>query len=237
VSASTDNGPAAPQIIPRPPSSEPGPPAPWEALAPQDRAGLSIERVRAALEGPIDLDARPPLEHESAVLAALFDEAGESRIVLTRRAATLRSHRSEVSFPGGRVEPGETLIEAALREAHEEVALDPRSVRVIGTLTPLQTFSSRAFIRPFIGILPQRPTLRANPFEVERAFDVALADLIAPGVYRSERWGMGDVARLMHFFDLPGDIVWGATGRLLWELLARVTGTMPATGVDDQPLP
>jgi len=171
------------------------------------------------------------------VLAALFDEEGESRVVLTRRASTMRSHRSEVSFPGGRVEAGETLVGAALRESNEEVGLDPRDVEVIGELTPLTTFSSGALIQPFVGFLPGRPLLRANPNEVELAFDVALAELLADGIHRSERWAFGDVRRDIHFFDLPGDIVWGATARMLWELLSRVTGTVPDPRPEDGPLP
>jgi 8-oxo-dGTP pyrophosphatase MutT (NUDIX family) len=188
--------------------------------------GLGLDTVRAALSGPVDLDRRPDdrdgLRH-SAVLAPLFEEAGETRIVLTRRASTLSSHQSEVSFPGGRVDPGESLVAAALREAWEEIALDPALVEVIGELTPLTTYTSSSFVNPFVGILPGRPALRANPTEVEVVFDVALADLLADGVHRSEEWGFEGVNRELQFFELPGDIVWGATGRLLWELLDKVT--------------
>jgi 8-oxo-dGTP pyrophosphatase MutT (NUDIX family) len=223
-----------PQIIPTPPSAQPGPPAPWERLPAAERAGWTLARLRPALTDDVDLEALRTGHgpRESAVLALLFEEAGETRIVLTRRAATLRSHRSEVSFPGGRVESGELLVDAAKREAWEEVGIAPAQVEVIGTLTPLQTFSSASAIRPFIGVLPGRPQLRVNPYEVERAFDVALADLLVPGVHRCERWGLGEVSRDMHFFDLPGDIVWGATGRLLFELLVRVTGTGDASSLD-----
>jgi len=225
-----------PQVIPRPPGARPGTPAPWEGLAAGRRSGLALDRVRHALQSGFDRE-RTAAPRESAVLAALFDESGETRVVLTRRSSTLRSHRSEVSFPGGRVEEGETLVAAALREAWEEVALDPGTVEVIGMLSALTTVSSRALIQPFIGVLASRPSLRANPHEVERAFDVALADLLADGVYRSERWGFGGGVHDMHFFELPGDIVWGATGRMLWELLGRVTGTVVHPGPEGGPLP
>ncbi len=179
----------------------------------------------AALRTPVDLarTAAPgdPRRH-SAVLAALFEEDGETRVVLTRRAATLSSHQSEVAFPGGRVEAGEPFASAALREAWEEVRLEPGSVVVIGELTPMLTYTSSSFVNPFVGVLAGRPELRANPTEVEVVFDVALADLLADGVYRAERWGL-DEERELHFFELPGDIVWGATGRLLVELLVRAT--------------
>jgi 8-oxo-dGTP pyrophosphatase MutT (NUDIX family) len=223
-----------PQKIPRPPGAEPGPPAPWVSLPSGRRSGFTIDRVRAALTTPFDPDARPgrPEDGEprqSSVLAALFDEAGEARMVLTRRASHLRNHRSEVSFPGGAVDPGETLVGAALREAWEEVGLAPDSVEVIGMLSPIVTFSSRALINPFVGLLPARPSLQANPAEVERAFDVSLSDLLLTGVHRSERWHFGGEPRDMYFFELPGDIVWGATARLIWELLLRVTGSAPDT--------
>ena len=162
------------------------------------------------------------------MLAALFEEGGETRVVLTRRASTLRNHRSEVSFPGGRVEEGESLTGAALREAWEEIALDPGSVEIIGTLTPITTISSQALIHPFVGVLPARPQLQANPAEVELAFDVSLAHLLADGVHHSERWNVEGIRPELHFFDLGTDIVWGATARLLWELLMRVTATASA---------
>jgi len=236
--------PPPPQRIPRPPSARPGPAAPW-ALVPRDgRTGLVLDRVRAALTTtPVEPPggAPPPAlagaPRPSAVLAPLFEETGETRVLLTRRASTLRNHQSEVSFPGGRVDGGETLAEAALREAWEEVGIEPATVTLVGRLSPLMTFSSGALITPFVGVLPGRPPLRVNAAEVERAFDVALADLLAPGVYHAERWEIGGAARNLHFFDLPGDIVWGATGRMLWELLARVTGTVTELGPEDGPLP
>jgi 8-oxo-dGTP pyrophosphatase MutT (NUDIX family) len=198
------------------------------ALPPDRRRGLRLEAVRAALSGPVDPERLPDAadgRRHSAVLAPLFEEAGETRVVLTRRASTLSSHRSEVSFPGGRVDPGESLVAAALREAWEEVALDPALVEVVGALTPLTTYSSASFVNPFVGVLPVRPELRANPAEVEVVFDVALADLLVDGVHRSEEWGFDGENRELQFFDLPGDIVWGATGRLLWEMLVRVTAS------------
>jgi len=178
--------------------------------------------VRAALTTGVDQKAVRGSEPQSAVLVALFEEDGETRVVLTRRSPLLRFHRHEVSFPGGRVEPGEGLVAAALREAFEEVGLEPAAVEVIGTLAPLTTVSSRALITPFVGLLKGRPRLVANPAEVERVFDVALADLLADGVHSSERWERLGSEFELHFFALPGDIVWGATGRMLTDLLERV---------------
>jgi 8-oxo-dGTP pyrophosphatase MutT (NUDIX family) len=217
------------------------------------RRGLSIARLRPALEAHrvaldsaerVTFDAIPGVRAPAGVLVPLFEEHGEARVVLTRRAAHLRTHTGEVSFPGGRLEPGESPEDGARREALEEVGLDPASVETIGRLSPLSTFSSGATITPVVGLLPGRPTLRANPAEVEHVFDVALAELAADGVFSEERWHLPErVARRalpgrpdsadarlepgwfpMWFFDLPDDTIWGATARMLVELLRLALG-------------
>ena len=190
-----------------------------------------MERVRAALrlgdpttaETVARLEADP--KGEAGVLVPLFEEAGETRVVLTRRAAHLRSHTGQVAFPGGRLEPGEDAVAGALREAHEEIGLDPGEVEVLGQLAPLATVSSGSRIMPFVGALARRPHLSPNPAEVARIFDVSLAELVSDGIYREERWdlpGQGD--RPMHFFELEDETIWGATARILMELLELVVG-------------
>lgn len=159
----------------------------------------------------------------AAVLVPLFEEDGETFVILTRRSSRLRSHTGEVSFPGGRVDPGEARLAAALREAAEEVGLDPAAVEIIGELSPLSTMSSRAAITPFVGVLSERPRLAPNPAEVERVFDVSLAELASEEVYHEELWELAEMGvREMNFFELVGDTVWGATARMLRELLELV---------------
>jgi 8-oxo-dGTP pyrophosphatase MutT (NUDIX family) len=189
---------------------------------------VTLQQVRDAVAGHPDLphfieDEGP----NSAVLAALWEEEGEARILLTRRTPWLRSHSGQVAFPGGRVEPDETLAEAALRESQEEVGLDPSSVELIGRLSRMHTISSGAGIHPFVGILGERPVLDPNPDEVDRAFDVALGELMADGVYHEEIWGVGEVERPIYFFDVAGETVWGATARMLVELVLLVIGRRP----------
>jgi 8-oxo-dGTP pyrophosphatase MutT (NUDIX family) len=278
------------QIIPRPPGALPGGPAPWASLDPQRRKGLSIERVVAALKLHMDTaalepqaDPAPPpsvsvlpellLQAQrapSAVLVAMFEESGETRVILTRRSKALRFHQGEVSFPGGRCDPGESLTECALREAREETGLDPDGVSVVGQLSPLATFSSQSLVTPVVGVLDSRPSVRANPTEVDRVLDVSLAMLASDRVFREERWrladrpgfgrrspvtrsegtgsrdpasvgpasvgaasvgaasvgpasfGVGEGWYPVWFFELPGDTVWGATARILVELLTAV---------------
>jgi 8-oxo-dGTP pyrophosphatase MutT (NUDIX family) len=144
-------------------------------------------------------------------------------VVLTRRSSALRSHSHQVSFPGGRVEEGETLLATAIREAGEEVGIKASDVEVIGRLSPLRTVVSPAPITPFVAVLPSRPHLDPNPREVERAFTAPLRELCGPDVHRQELWDYpGEPNRLIDFFELPGDTVWGATARMLSELLDLV---------------
>jgi 8-oxo-dGTP pyrophosphatase MutT (NUDIX family) len=235
-----DRHPPPPQRIPRPDNAQPGLPSPWATLPVAQRVGWSLERVRAAFADESSLDGAVvgDGERQAAVLVALFEEDGETRVVLTRRASTLRSHTGEVSFPGGQAEPGEVLVDAALREAWEEIALAPSSVEVIAALGSLRTISSSALITPFVGLLAGRPKLTASPLEVERLFDVSLAELLVDGVHHSEIWRREDFEIELQFFDLPGDIVWGATARVLTELLSRLTGVaLPLAVRTGQPPP
>lgn len=218
------------QFIPRPAAAHPGRPAPWAALEPAERV-VTLDRVRAALDRA-GSPRRSPLEgtgvRASAVLAPLYESRGQVFVVLTRRAQHLRSHRGEVSFPGGGQEGDEDLLTTALREAHEEVALDRGSVEIIGELDHLETVTSRSYIVPYVGVLPGRPDLEANPHEVELILHVALDDLLADGVFREERWGLPPLDRPLMFFEIVGDTIWGATAAMLRDLLALATRTDPA---------
>jgi 8-oxo-dGTP pyrophosphatase MutT (NUDIX family) len=223
------------------------------------RARIGIDRVLASLGalgqyGPVPADAgadralrstvlvneaNAPLVRRvnAAVLAVLFEEKGESRLVLTRRSSAMRTHRGEVSFPGGRIDAGEDPTTAALREAHEEIALDPTSVTQVGWLHPILTMVSGSLIMPVLATAAARPRLVASPHEVDRVFDVAVAELADPEVFHEERWtipgraipGSPDDSFPVWFFEVSGEMVWGATARMLHELLSIVlTG---ATGI------
>lgn len=219
------------QELPRPAEVRPGRASPpWSRnrlrrLRPED---VLAALVRAAAEpSPSQPWGLPPLDdprlRPSAVLVPLVEPSEPSEgfsLVLTRRARHLGRHAGEVAFPGGRVEPGETPAEAALREASEEVGLDPGSCRIVGTLPGLATYSSRAGIEPFVALLGQGPVLEARPAEVERIFVVPLAELAGPEVFAEEIWSVparGEV--VMPMFRLGEDLVWGATARLVVELL------------------
>jgi 8-oxo-dGTP pyrophosphatase MutT (NUDIX family) len=215
------------QISPRPSSWQLGAPAPWAGAALP--AAIDLDRLAAtiAARGP----GRPmPVEfpggRRSAVLIALFPGERGAEVVLTRRSQGLRNHRGEISFPGGRLDPGETPVDAALREAHEEVALDPALVTVVGELDQIATMVSHSLIVPVVGTLDRRPQLRASAGEVDRILTAPLVDLLDAEVYREERWGLAPLDRAIHFFELEDETVWGATGRILVQLLAIATGVL-----------
>lgn len=165
---------------------------------------------------------RPAVSDPSAVLVPLYpddDRAGETRVILTRRSRNLRLHAGEVSFPGGRMEPGESPPETALRESHEEIGLDPARVEIIGGLEPLSTRSSASLILPLVGRIPDRPELTPNPDEVAAILDLSLLSLTEDGVHHSELWPWEGRMRTIHFFEVPGDTIWGATAGLIHQLL------------------
>lgn len=232
------------QKIPRPYNARPGAPAPWANL-PADRRRPQVGDVRAALSalGPARPSARAlvdgPLRagRPSAVLAPLYDDqvgpGSEAHVVLTRRTWGLRTHQGEVSFPGGRVEPGEQPVDGARREAQEEIGLDPAAVEIIGELDHLATVSSGSFIVPYVGVLPGRPHTVPSPAEVEAVLHVPLAELLDPAIFREEIWTFpGGHAQPITFFELVGDTVWGATAALLRQLLGIVTGTLGRGDLD-----
>lgn len=208
-------------MIPRPQAAEPGGPPPW---AP--RRGITVGTVLAALARAgrgLEHVPHDDLPGRSAVLVALFEEDGEARVVLTRRAASLRTHRGQVSFPGGRIDPGEDAVSAALREAREEVGLDPGLVRPVGCLRPASAFSTGVPITPVVGVLARRPLLVPSPAEVDRVFDVSLADLAS--ACRQEWWTEPGRPRFaMYVFSVDGETVWGATARMLVDLLGTILG-------------
>ncbi len=215
------------QVIPRPASIRPGAPPPWAELAVPDRH-LTLGRVReafASAPAPLPSPLEPTGVRASAVLAALYEADDQVHVVLTRRAQHMRSHRGEVSFPGGGQDPGEDLRTTARREAHEEIGLDPAVVEIIGELDHLQTIVGQSFIAPFVALLPERPELVANPAEVELILHVPIVDLLDPAIFREERWGIPPMEFAVQFFEVPGDTIWGATGRMLRNLLGVLTGT------------
>jgi 8-oxo-dGTP pyrophosphatase MutT (NUDIX family) len=171
-----------------------------------------------------------PREYEkiSAVLALLAPGEHGAEILLTRRSTKLSNHQGEMSFPGGRVDSGESIVEAALRETHEEVGVPAQLVTVHAELSPLSTFVSRSYIVPVLATVHEKPELLMSPYEVERAIWVPLVELVRADTFSWEWWNFDRVEfsgdRPMFFFHLDDETIWGATARILHELLCVIHG-------------
>ena len=118
-------------------------------------------------------------------------------------------------------------MSTALREAAEEITLDVSKVVVLGELDHLSTVTRRAYIVPVVALLEERPDLVASEAEVEEVLHVSVAELLHPEVYREERWGAAPDGRPVHFFELYGDTIWGATAAMLRQLLLLSLGHDP----------
>lgn len=191
----------------------------------------AIVDALASRGAPEVIGAVPDDARASAVLCLLYEEDDDVYVVLTRRSPTMRQHAHEVSFPGGRREPEDPdLWSTAVREAVEEVALDPASIKRVGVLDSFVTVGSRTLVTPYVAVTGARPELVAAPAEVESIRHVALSELLLDEVWREEIWPMRHlgVERAITFFELVDDTVWGATGAILRQLLAIATGTDPS---------
>ncbi len=156
---------------------------------------------------------------KAAVLALIYPRDGAPHLVLIRRTSTVLHHKDQIGLPGGQVEAGETLEQAALREAREEIGIDPGSVRVLGPLTPLYVFPSHFCVHPLVGISNLSPNFLPFPGEVAGIIEAPLALLLDPGTVRREVWNIRGVDREVPFFAVGPDKVWGATAMILAELL------------------
>jgi mutator protein MutT len=155
-------------------------------------------------------------------LVPLFVANDEPHVLLTRRSSTLSTHAGQIAFPGGRLEPGETSMQAALRETHEEIGVDARHAHVVAELTAHRTISSTSHIVPHVVRLPNAPAEFAINSEVERVFSVALTELIRPDTFAQEHWVFADREVVVPMFYLDDETVWGATARMLQDLLLLV---------------
>jgi 8-oxo-dGTP pyrophosphatase MutT (NUDIX family) len=155
------------------------------------------------------------------VLVPLFLGAdGDLHVVLTRRREDLRRHAGEVSFPGGRQDEGEDLRTTALREAEEEIGLPPADVELLGALQPTPTIATNYAVYPFVGLIEPGREWKLSAREVAGVLELSLADLRAGFARR------GLVRRGIPFrtdtYVVGEDLIWGATARILGDLLRRV---------------
>ena len=155
----------------------------------------------------------------AAGLLLLYPGERGPSVPLTVRASGLRRHAGQVSLPGGATDPGETLAQAALREAHEEIGVDPARVRILGELTPVHVLVSGFTLHPIVGITDERPSFTLAAHEVEEVIEVSVGDLQDASAIRQGTRTREGIAIEYPYFDLMGHQVWGATAMILGEFI------------------
>lgn len=156
----------------------------------------------------------------AAALLLLYPRQERPHLLLTQRHADLPAHAGQVSLPGGAVEPGESYVDAALREAHEEVGLEPDRVTVLGPLSPLHIPASGFHLHPFVGVAEALGRLAPSDVEVARVLEVPLAELATGRHLEVETWELRNGTAEVPFFRVGDLHLWGATAMVLAELLA-----------------
>ncbi len=158
----------------------------------------------------------------AAVLLVLVHARGEAALLLTERSHLVEHHKGQISLPGGVVESGESPLDAALRETGEEIGVRAQDVTVLGALDEEETVVSGFMLTPFVASIPYPYPLRVSSAEVHRVIEVPIRSLLDPQNVRTELWDREGVPRVIHFYTVGADVVWGATGRIIAQFLGRV---------------
>lgn len=164
------------------------------------------------------LEEGPPGADRAAVLVPFVETPDGWSIVFTRRAEDLAMHSGEISFPGGRLDPGENPRDAALREAQEEIGIDPEKVEILGRLPGTFTLVSNYLIEPWVGVLVN-DHFSPNPKEIAEVIVASLDDLRASGTRREQRFIRAGVMASNPAYDVGPNTIWGATARILTDLI------------------
>jgi 8-oxo-dGTP pyrophosphatase MutT (NUDIX family) len=157
---------------------------------------------------------------EAAVLVPMHGWPDNPGLVFTERRSDLKRHAGEISFPGGRRDEGEELIDTALREAEEEIGLSRDNVEVVGALPPIGTFVTNYKVSPFVGLIEEGMRFEPNPAEVQSVLVASLDDLAA--AYERRRLVRRGVPIKTDTYLVADKLIWGATARILAELFGRL---------------
>ncbi len=180
-----------------------------QTLAARTRARLIDRPRRVVPPGPLI---------RAAVLVPIVDR-GEAHLVFIQRSDRVQ-HAGQISFPGGRIDPDDADdLHAALREAHEEVALPPTSVEPLGVLDDTETFATQYVITPWVGLVHGAVAWQPDAHEVDRVIEVPVGALLARGCFRVEQWERAGIVRDVYFYDYGDTTIWGATARILKQYL------------------
>jgi 8-oxo-dGTP pyrophosphatase MutT (NUDIX family) len=174
------------------------------------RARLAARERRVVVGGPLV---------KAAVLVPIVDR-GEPFLVFAKRTERVGTHRGQISFPGGRVDPGDAgFLEAALRESEEEIGLPRAAVEPLGALDDTETVATPFIITPWVGVVRQPVAWQPDGHEIEKVIEVPLAALRDHANLRVEYRERGGVTHEVLFWDYQGETIWGATARILKQYL------------------
>jgi len=189
------------------------------SIAERLRLALSVPALEAPLQGDLP-ELRAQAEVEAAVLIAVTDRP-DPGLILTVRREHLRTHAGQIAFPGGRVDPGENAIAAALREAEEEILLDRKAVEVIGTIEPYRTVTNYVVV-PVVGVIPPDLPLQAHEHEVADWFEAPLHFVLDPQ-NQKQRSALFQ-GKTRHYYEIIWNDrrIWGATAAMIVNLTRRL---------------
>jgi 8-oxo-dGTP pyrophosphatase MutT (NUDIX family) len=190
-----------------------------------------LARSRPGIEAQLQMCPNPRPGHKlyfevedsylkAGVLVLLYPIKNALHIVLTRRTDRVDFHKGQISFPGGQLEPGEKLEQAALREAQEELEVDPASIRILGMLTPLYIPPSNYCIFPAVAYAGTQPEFRPSASEVAEILEIPLGHLLKSQNVKRETWDIRGADVDVPFYVFGRHKIWGATAMVLAEFLA-----------------
>jgi len=186
------------------------------------------DRLRRILKDRKRISSRKRSFRRAAVLVPIFERQGDSYLIFTQRTETVSTHKGEISFPGGAIDPEDGgPRQAALREAEEELCLSPRQVTVLGLLDDIVTLS-RYRITPVVGMVRAPFSLCPNPREIEKVFEIPVGKFLDPRIFRKEdQIEFQGQSYPVYYFSLPEVTVWGATAKILKQFLTICCGWNP----------
>lgn len=209
-----------------------------DLLAPLPGSAAQYQMAPQPRSGRLPYDQAPATARRSGVLILFYPQPtaqGENQIALPLilRPTYDGVHSGQIGLPGGGWEASDAdIVATALREAQEEIGVQPTQVEVLGQLSPLYVFASNNLVYPTVGWIDHRPAFEPDPFEVALLLELPLRDLLDPGNLRSEQWQLRDRAAQVPFYYIQKQTIWGATAMILSELLTLPTFHGSAINVD-----